>query len=235
MSSERVLDNNNHDDKDSLILKSVRPPNQDRNQDHNSCAASHQQAAAPPPRRRPIIRQPSFIDRNNKIELEPGWRLSRQFLHAMHATLLWIHDDPDGVFINQTSGEVERMNWDRIVPASGGKEMWRAGPIAPDFEHREVLPKLTRKAVDYIHEKANDDRPFFLYFPLPAPHSNARPVTMRTRRPVPHCAGNTHAHLVACAISPRVTGSPPSTQFARASTCQKQRPKQHHGEQTRAR
>lgn len=44
---------------------------------------------------------------------------------------------------------------DRIVPESGGKEMWRAGPIGPDFEHREVLPLLTRKAVAYIDEQAS--------------------------------------------------------------------------------
>ena len=65
---------------------------------------------------------------------------------------------------------------DRIVPESGGKEMWRSGPIAPDFEHREVLPLLTRKAVAYIDEQANADSPFYLYFPLPAPHTPILPT-----------------------------------------------------------
>ncbi|MEM7342609.1 MAG: arylsulfatase [Chloroflexota bacterium] len=65
---------------------------------------------------------------------------------------------------------------DRIVPESGGKEMWRAGPIAPDFEHREVLPLLTNKAVDYVDRHANDDAPFYLYFPLPAPHTPILPT-----------------------------------------------------------
>ncbi len=65
---------------------------------------------------------------------------------------------------------------DRIVPESGGKEMWRAGPIGPDFEHREVLPLLTRKAVAYIDEQANADAPFYLYFPLPAPHTPILPT-----------------------------------------------------------
>lgn len=65
---------------------------------------------------------------------------------------------------------------DRIVPASDGKAMWRAGPIAPDFEHRDVLPDLTQKAVDYIDEKAGDAAPFFLYFPLPAPHTPILPT-----------------------------------------------------------
>lgn len=65
---------------------------------------------------------------------------------------------------------------DRIVPESGGKEMWRAGPIGPDFAHREVLPNLTRKAVAYIDEQANADAPFYLYFPLPAPHTPILPT-----------------------------------------------------------
>lgn len=65
---------------------------------------------------------------------------------------------------------------DEIVPESGGKEMWRAGPIAPDFAHREVLPLLTRKAVAYIDEHAGQDAPFFLYFPLPAPHTPILPT-----------------------------------------------------------
>jgi arylsulfatase A len=64
---------------------------------------------------------------------------------------------------------------DRIVPESDGKEMWRAGPIGPDFVHREVLPLLTRKAVAYIDEHANQDKPFYLYFPLPAPHTPILP------------------------------------------------------------
>lgn len=52
---------------------------------------------------------------------------------------------------------------DQIVPESGGKEMWRSGPITPDFEHREVLPLLTCEAVAYVDEHANDDSPFYLY------------------------------------------------------------------------
>jgi len=65
---------------------------------------------------------------------------------------------------------------DRIVPESGGKEMWRSGPIGPDFDHREVLPLLTRKAVAFIDEQANNDAPFYLYFPLPAPHTPILPT-----------------------------------------------------------
>ncbi len=57
----------------------------------------------------------------------------------------------------------------RIIPASGGKKFWRKGPVGDDFKHIEVLDKLTEKAVDYVQLQTKD-KPFFLYFPLPAPH-----------------------------------------------------------------
>jgi len=52
---------------------------------------------------------------------------------------------------------------------NGGQGYWRAGPIAPDFKHREVLGRLTGKAVDFI-KKQSAQKPFFLYFALTAPH-----------------------------------------------------------------
>ena len=51
-----------------------------------------------------------------------------------------------------------------------GGPYWRPGPIAPGFKHIDVLPDITEKAVNYINEQA-DSGPFFLYFPLPAPHT----------------------------------------------------------------
>ncbi|MHC5157735.1 MAG: sulfatase family protein [Planctomycetota bacterium] len=66
----------------------------------------------------------------------------------------------------------------RIIEAKSGKMKWRKGLIGPDFEHIGVLPKLTEKAVDYIHQRAasDDQSPFFLYFPLPAPHTPILPT-----------------------------------------------------------
>lgn len=55
-----------------------------------------------------------------------------------------------------------------------GMRFWRKGPTAPDFVHEEVLPTLTRKAIDWIDEWS--DRPFFIYFPLPAPHTPILPT-----------------------------------------------------------
>jgi len=64
---------------------------------------------------------------------------------------------------------------ERIVPKAKGKSFWREGPIAPDFKHDEVLTRLTEKAIQFIHEKAGQSNPFFLYFPLTAPHTPILP------------------------------------------------------------
>jgi arylsulfatase A-like enzyme len=56
-----------------------------------------------------------------------------------------------------------------------GMKFWREGPTAANFEHQETLPHLVDKAVGYINQKANGANPFFLYLPLPAPHTPILP------------------------------------------------------------
>lgn len=53
---------------------------------------------------------------------------------------------------------------------------YRNGPIAPDFEIDQVLPHLFDKSIAYLKERANQNKPFFLYLPLPAPHTPIVPV-----------------------------------------------------------
>jgi arylsulfatase A len=55
---------------------------------------------------------------------------------------------------------------------------WRKGLTGDDFVHEQVLPLLTEKAVDFInkHQESKPDEPFFLYFPLPAPHTPILPT-----------------------------------------------------------
>jgi arylsulfatase A-like enzyme len=57
---------------------------------------------------------------------------------------------------------------------------WRRGPIAPGFKHQEVLGRLTEKATGWIDNwaKSKSAKPFFMYFPLTAPHT---PVVPRER------------------------------------------------------
>ena len=64
------------------------------------------------------------------------------------------------------AGEAARDGW------------WRKGALAPGFKHVQVLPDLTKKAVEYIDKHAKNSRnsPFFMYFPLPAPHCPIAPA-----------------------------------------------------------
>lgn len=64
----------------------------------------------------------------------------------------------------------------RITVNKGKFSWWREGPTASDFVHEEVLPNFVNRAVHYIDEKANSGQPFFLYLPLPAPHTPILPI-----------------------------------------------------------
>ncbi len=57
-----------------------------------------------------------------------------------------------------------------------GMRFMRSGPIAPDFAHEDVLPRLTREALGVIERSAKAEKPFFLYFSLPAPHTPILPL-----------------------------------------------------------
>jgi arylsulfatase A len=60
-------------------------------------------------------------------------------------------------------------------PGSTGA-FWREGPTGSDFDFDDCLPNLTRRSVRYINERSASGQPFFLYFPLPAPHTPILPV-----------------------------------------------------------
>lgn len=57
-----------------------------------------------------------------------------------------------------------------------GMKYWRKGPTASDFDHEQTLPNFVNRAVDYIHDKSKEDKPFYLYLPLPAPHTPILPI-----------------------------------------------------------
>jgi arylsulfatase A len=69
----------------------------------------------------------------------------------------------------------------RAFPMTAGKDnrLTRRGPGTPDFEAEQVLPTLTRKAVEYVAQRAAEaraGRPFFLYLPMNAPHTPIAPT-----------------------------------------------------------
>lgn len=57
----------------------------------------------------------------------------------------------------------------------GGGGFWREGAIAPGFRHADTLPVLASRAVDFI-KRQTAAAPFFLYFPLSAPHTPWMPT-----------------------------------------------------------
>ena len=54
----------------------------------------------------------------------------------------------------------------------------REGVRQPGFDKADVLDTLTEEAVEFVERAAEADEPFFLYFPLTAPH---KPVTPASR------------------------------------------------------
>jgi arylsulfatase A len=86
-------------------------------------------------------------------------------------------DFPPYVFV-ENDRAVERPS--ATIAASqmrrhGGAGFWRAGAIAPSFQHEDVLPAITDKAVEFIG-KQTKERPFFLYFALNSPHTPWMPT-----------------------------------------------------------
>ena len=65
---------------------------------------------------------------------------------------------------------------DRVTENKGKYSWWRKGPTGADFVHEDVLPNLINRACNYVKEKASSDQPYFLYLPLPAPHTPILPV-----------------------------------------------------------
>lgn len=45
------------------------------------------------------------------------------------------------------------------------------GPTSPSFDAVNCLQDFAKKSVDYIGERAKEDKPFFLYLPLTSPHT----------------------------------------------------------------
>lgn len=53
---------------------------------------------------------------------------------------------------------------------------WIKGDISDDFVHDQVLPVFVDKTMSYIKDHANSEKPFFIYLPLPSPHSPVLPI-----------------------------------------------------------
>lgn len=54
---------------------------------------------------------------------------------------------------------------------------WREGLMSPGFDFFGVVPRFVEKATEFIEHSATSNQPFFLYFPLPAPHTPWMPTS----------------------------------------------------------
>lgn len=65
--------------------------------------------------------------------------------------------------VDYTEGKSQEVNGRGII--------WRQGKVSPDFDFDQVLPTLIDSANYFIQNQAGQEKPFFLYLPLPAPHT----------------------------------------------------------------
>ncbi|MFO7822052.1 MAG: arylsulfatase [Lentisphaeria bacterium] len=82
-------------------------------------------------------------------------------------------DMPPYVYIENDRATTTRT---RRMEATEGKAYMRGGLIGDDFDPEAVLPTLTEKVEGLIDGYAESEDPFFIYFPLPAPHTPILPT-----------------------------------------------------------
>ena len=58
---------------------------------------------------------------------------------------------------------------------SGFPAFWRQGKRSPDFIFEDCLDRLADEATAFIRDQSDKDEPYFLYFPLTAPHKPVLP------------------------------------------------------------
>ncbi|MFK7789243.1 MAG: arylsulfatase [Phycisphaeraceae bacterium] len=91
------------------------------------------------------------------------------------APYLWLVDDRAAEAPTaQTPGSKHRRQ--------NGGGFWRKGAMAPGFDFYGVVPAASEASIAFIdriaaEQRAGDDNPFFLYYPLPAPHTPWVPTT----------------------------------------------------------
>ncbi len=61
------------------------------------------------------------------------------------------------------------------IAENKGMGYYRGGLAAKDFKHDETLQEFTKKTLNYIGDNAKSTQPFFIYFPLTAPHTPILP------------------------------------------------------------
>lgn len=116
-----------------------------------------------------ILEMPgSWIDFTKKPTDEPSQH-GFDYSHILPASL----DMPPYCFLENGALQTIPDNYTQGNDLNTGYygAFWRPGRIAPDFEFDQVLPTFTAKAKTFIARESKSEKPFFLYFPLAAPHT----------------------------------------------------------------
>ncbi len=132
-----------------------------------------------------------------KWHLGLGWEIKEEYIDSMNVDMrsktdfgVQVSDGPnehgfDYSYIIPASLDMEPYVYlrngtvvdppDSITPEVrvGRGLFWREGWVSPGFSMEQVLPNITKDAVDFIRRtrKTQSEKPFFLYFPLTAPHT----------------------------------------------------------------
>ncbi len=78
----------------------------------------------------------------------------------------------DGYLTKPMTGHIEAVGNATGVDGAERGVFWRASDLQEDFDLEETLYHFRDKAVAYIEDRAQQkNQPFFLYFPLTAPHT----------------------------------------------------------------
>ena len=71
-----------------------------------------------------------------------------------------------------TSSYRYEPNPDFVVMPRG----FEGSPMAPEWKFDQILPDITKRAVEYIHHQSQTIQPFFLYFSMTSPHEPVVPT-----------------------------------------------------------
>lgn len=64
----------------------------------------------------------------------------------------------------------------RTIEPQKGMELMHGGVAGTDFDAQDCLPNTIRHSIDYINRQKDNDKPFFLYLPITAPHTPVLPA-----------------------------------------------------------
>ena len=129
--------------------------------------------------------QPSVMDERANIHRTKQWDYTKPVLNGPTTRGFDYYfgtdvpNQPPFTFI-ENDRVVEQPTSTFVYVPNDGRSLpsqFDGNPMAPDWKFDQILPDITQRAVDYIHDQARQEEPFFLYFPMTSPHTPIVPTT----------------------------------------------------------